>query len=95
MAARRPPAFTDARNKAQRAAGSTAISLVLLDSRIDGRVKQAVELYQTLAVDKLPQILLADRMIVGRLDSLKELHAVIGLGPSEPVNSLPSSTNKI
>jgi hypothetical protein len=38
-------------------------------------------------MDKLPQILMADRMIVGRLDSLKELHAVFGIGPSEPVKS--------
>ena len=95
MAARLPPAFPEARNKAQRAAGSTAISLVLLDGRIYDRVKQAVELYQTLAVDKLPQILLADRMIVGRMDSLKELHAVIRLAPSDPAKTQCAITNKV
>lgn len=93
MAARRPPAFTDARNKAQRAAVSTTFSFALLDSRIQSRVNHAVDMYRMLRVDILPQILMSDRMIVGRMDSLKELHAVIGLEPLESVNNRPSTTN--
>jgi hypothetical protein len=59
---------------------TTNVSMALVDGRVLNRLDAAVDLYRQLRVDLLPQILLEEQMIMGRLDSPKELHAVLQLG---------------
>jgi uncharacterized membrane protein len=92
-AAKRPPAFSEARNRAQRSM-TASVSLALVDTHVLRRLDSAVDLYRRLRVDLLPQLLLEDRMILGRLDSLKELRAVLQLdkapkaAPTDPENDI-------
>jgi uncharacterized membrane protein len=78
MSAQKAPAFSEARNRAQRLM-TTNVSMALVDGQVLNRLDAAVDLYRQLRVDVLPQILLEEQMILGRLDSLKELHAVLQL----------------
>lgn len=93
MAAKKPPSFFDARNRAQRIL-TTNVSLALVDNQVMNRLGTGVDLYRQLRVDRLPQILLEDRMLLGRLDSMRELRAVLRLDIMPEPAALTQRTNR-
>jgi len=73
------PSYAKARSWLHQRLGS-ALTLAMLDSTIETRIQKAVALYRTMPSDKLPQLLLDDRLVVGPMASIRELWQTLGVG---------------
>jgi uncharacterized membrane protein len=76
MGTLRCPAFQDARSKMHRELGMP-LSLALTAGALDLHIQKAVNLYRQSTAQKLPQLLLPNQLVVGRMTSLKDLRAAL------------------
>ena len=79
MSSVQSPPIHDARSKAYRLTDSVRLNLAVADSVTENRIGEAVRLLELSAVDTLPQLLLEDRSVVGRISSAKDLFKEVGL----------------
>lgn len=88
------PAYSHARNWLHQRIGSQ-LTLALLDASIEMRIQKAVAFYRTMPTDKLPQLALEDRLVVGRVGKIDELWTTLESDAADPphpsanVTSLP------
>jgi uncharacterized membrane protein len=76
MGGRKAPALQAARSRAHQKLGPP-LSTTVLTAPLDGYIQKAINCHQSAGGEKLPQILLADRLITGRIGSMLELGKVL------------------
>jgi hypothetical protein len=78
MSSRQAPALQVARSRAHQRLGPP-LSTTLLTAPLDGRIQKAISVHQAAGSEKLPQLLLTDRMITGRIGAVAEWMKVLAL----------------
>jgi hypothetical protein len=76
MSGRRVPGLQVARSRAHHKLGPP-LSTTLLTAPLDGYIQKAIHAHQAADSEKLPQLLLTDRLITGRIGSVAELGKVL------------------
>jgi uncharacterized membrane protein len=78
MSSRQTPALQVARSRAHQRLGPP-LSTTLLTAPLDGHIQKAIRAHQAAGSEKLPQLLLADRLITGRIGAVAEWMKVLAL----------------